>query len=140
LKIVIIKNILRAEDIGFMKSSAIFLLIGMALLAAQNSRAGSAVAMERHHGHLVYSYGHRKEIDERQALEMARSLYGADVRIIAASEVAGYGAIAVAAKGNHAVIGVSLGRPSAADAANRAIEQCLISGGADPKVRWRFRG
>jgi hypothetical protein len=59
LKILIIKNILRGENLGLMKSTVIFLLIGMAALSAQNSRAGSAVAMERHHGRLAYSYGHR---------------------------------------------------------------------------------
>jgi hypothetical protein len=139
LKIVIIKNILRAEDIAFMKSSAIFLLVGMAVLAARNSRAGSAVAVSPHN-QMVYSYGHSKETDKRQALELARSRYGAHVRILAATDVTGYCAIAVAAKGKGSVVGVALGRPSAADAANRAIEQCLILGGTNPRIRWSFKG
>jgi len=122
-----------------MKSSAIFLLIAVAALAAQNSLAGSAVAVGPHN-HLVCSYGHPMEIDKQHALELARSRYGTNVRILAATNVTGYGAIAVAHHGIGWVTGVSLGRPSAADAANRAIEQCLKVGGTDPKVRWRFKG
>jgi hypothetical protein len=139
LKILAIKNILIAEDTGLMKRSAIFLLIGVAVLAAQNATAGSAVAVSPHN-QMVYSYGHSKEIDKRQALELARSRYGAHARILAAIDATGYCAIAVAAKGRGSVVGASLGRPSAADAADRAIEQCLILGGTNPKIRWRFRG
>src|SRR6266436_8337887 len=139
LKIVIIKNILRAEDIGFMKSSAIFLLVGMAILAAQNSRAGSAVAISPHN-QMAASYGYPKEIAKQRALNIARTRYGANVRILTATDVTGYCAIAVAAKGKGSVVGVALGRPSAADAANRAIEQCLILGGTNPRIRWRFKG
>ena len=139
MKILIIKNILRAEDIGLMKRSAIFLLIGVAFLSTRNANAGSAVAIGPHN-HLVCSYGHRMEIDKQHALELARSRYGANVRILAATDVAGYGAIAVAHHGIGWVTGVSLGRPSAADAANRAIEQCLKVGGINPKIRWRFKG
>jgi hypothetical protein len=125
-----------------MKRSIIFriALLSFALLDAQNAQAGSAVAIGPHN-HLVYSYGHSKKIDEQQALELARSRYGENVRILAASDVTGYGAIAVAHHPNgNWVAGVSLGRPSAADAANRAIEHCRRAGGTDPRVRWRFRG
>jgi hypothetical protein len=122
-----------------MKSSAIFLLVGMAILAAREGRAGSAVAVGPHN-HVVCSYGHPMEVDKQHALELARSRYGSNVRILAATDVAGYGAIAVAHHGIGWVTGVSLGRPSAADAANRAIEQCLKVGGTNPKVKWRFKG
>jgi len=125
-----------------MRRSTFFLITlwSLALLTGQNSQAGSAVAIGPHN-HLVYSFGHSKEVDERQALELARARYGANVRLLAASDVTGYGAIAVARHPNgNLVAGVSLGRPSATDAANRAIEQCRKVGGIDPKVRWRFRG
>jgi hypothetical protein len=122
-----------------MKSYAIFLLLGMAILAAQKGRAGSAVAISPHN-QMVYSYGHPKEIDEQQALGLARSRYGSNVRILAATDVTGYGAIAVAAKGRGSVVGVALGRPSSRDAQHLAIEQCVKAGGANPKVKWRFRG
>jgi hypothetical protein len=124
-----------------MKRSALFrsLLLSLAFLAIQNANAGSAVACDGH-GHLVYSYGHLKEIDERQALELARSRYGASVRILAASEVTGYGAIAVARKGNNWIAGVTLGKRSATEADALAIDHCLKAGGIEPRVKWRFRG
>jgi hypothetical protein len=70
----------------------------------------------------------------------SRSRYGANVRILTSTDATGYCAIAVAAKGKGSVVGVALGRPSGADAVNRAIEQCLKVGGINPKIRWRFKG
>jgi hypothetical protein len=141
LKIVIIKNILRAEDIGFMKSSAIFLLVGMAVLAAQNSRAGSAVAWDGH-GHLVSSVGYSVNIAKERALEIAHRRYGNNVRLLASSDVVGYGAIAVARNGtgSGSIIGVTLGRASALEAENRSIEKCVKAGGTNPKIVRTFRG
>jgi hypothetical protein len=73
-------------------------------------------------------------------METAR-LYGwTNARIVAATDVGGYGAIAVARKGKDSVIGIKLGRPSHADADKRAIEQCLKADGTDVQVRWRFNG
>jgi len=115
------------------------LLLGLAVLAVQNVQAGSAVAVNPHN-QMATSYGYPKEIAKQRALEIARSRYGANVRILAATDVFGYGAIAVAAKGKGSVVGVALGRPSAAEAQRIAIEQCLLSGGTNPKVRWRFKG
>jgi hypothetical protein len=121
-----------------MKRSTIFLL-SMAFLAVHGTQAGSAVAISPHN-QMVYSYGHSKEVDKRQAFELARSRYGANVRILAASDVTGYGAIAVAAKGRGSVVGVALGRPAFREAEDLAIEQCLKMGGTNPKVKWRFKG
>jgi len=59
--------------------------------------AGSAVAMERHHGNLATAYGGPVEREKQRALDEARRRYGADVRIIA-----------VARRGNSSVIGVAL--------------------------------
>jgi hypothetical protein len=124
-----------------MKRSTLFrlALLSMAVAPIQSANAGSAVAIGPHN-HLVYSYGHPKEIAEQRALEMAHQLYGADVRLLAASDVTGYGAVAIAHHGIGWVTGVALGRPSASDAEHLAIEQCLRVGGTDPKIRWRWRG
>jgi hypothetical protein len=109
-----------------MKRSAVFwlALLGMAAIANQSVQAGSAVATDGQ-GHLVYCYGYPKEIATQRALELAHSRYGPDVRLIAASDVPGYGAIAVGRKGSGTVNGISLGRPSPLDAENRAVELCL---------------
>ena len=114
-------------------------LLCLAALAIHNSKAGSAVAWDEK-GHLVSGYGVPVQEAKRRALEIAHKRYGSNVSILAASDVTGYGANAVASKGTGSVVGVSLGRPSAADAERRAIQQCLMSGGNNPKVRWRFRG
>jgi hypothetical protein len=125
-----------------MKRSTLFRLglVCVAFAAIQNASAGSAVVTDGH-GHLITSYGQpSKEIAKEHALETARQRYGANVRLLAASDVNGYGAIAVARKGSGLVNGIALGRPSRADAEHRAIELCLRGGGTDPKVRWEWRG
>lgn len=124
-----------------MKRSTLFriALLSMAVTVIQNANAGSAVAHDSH-GHTVYSFGHPRTVAIERALGMSRSLGWVDARIIAASDVTGYGAIAVARKGNGSVLGAALGRPSRADAERRAIEVCLKGGGTDPKVRWEWHG
>jgi hypothetical protein len=125
-----------------MKGSALFRLasVCVAVAAIQNANAGSAVVTDGL-GHLITSYGQpSKEIAKDHALKTARQRYGANVRLLAASDVTGYGAIAVARKGSGLVNGIALGRPSRADAEHRAIELCLKGGGTDPKVRWEWHG
>jgi hypothetical protein len=125
-----------------MKRSTLFrlALLSMAVVAMQSANAGSAVANDGH-GHTVYSKGQlTKAIAIQHALETARTHGWVDARIIAASDVTGYCAIAVARKGNGSVLGAALGRPSRADAERRAIEICLKGGGTDPKVRWEWHG
>lgn len=123
------------------KSSHFLLaLAGFGALAVQSVDAGSAVAMEPRHGNLATAYGGPMQREEERALAEGRRRYGPDVRIIAASDVTGYGAIAVARFGKRAIIGVALGQRSAAEAYTRAIEHCLRAGGTNPKVRWGFRG
>ena len=79
--------------------------------------------------------------EERRALAEARRKYGGNVRLLAASDVTGYGAIAVARQPGHGwIVGVALGRRSATEANTLAIEQCLKGGGIKPQVKWGFWG
>jgi hypothetical protein len=96
--------------------------------------------MDIHHGGMATAYGGPVAREKKRALQRARQLYGSDVRLIAATDVTGYGAIAVARKGDKAVNGVALGQRSPGEADRLAIEQCRKAGGKDPMVRWRFRG
>jgi hypothetical protein len=124
-----------------MKRSGLFglALVSVAIVAVQNANAGSAVATDGY-GHLSTAYGGPMQREKQRVLETARRRGWADARIIAASDVTGYGAIAVARKGNGSVIGAALGRPSRAEAEHLAIEVCLKGGGTDPKVRWEWHG
>jgi hypothetical protein len=125
-----------------MKKSAFYAcaLIGLTTMAVQSANAGSAVAMEPRHGNLATAYGGPVLREKHRALEKARRLYGADVRIIAATDLTGYGAIAVARFGDRAIIGVALGKRSATEAYTMAIQHCLKAGGTNPKVKWTWRG
>ena len=125
-----------------MKGSVFFWLslLGAAILGAQHACAGAAVAIGPHN-EMVASYGYPKEIAKQRALEIVRSKYGPNVRILAATDVYGYGAIAVARRSNgNLLIGVALGHPSALDAKHWAINHCVKAGGIDPKVKWEFKG
>jgi hypothetical protein len=126
-----------------MKKNALFrlALVSTAVVAMQNANAGSAVATDSH-GHNVYSYGHPKEIAKRRALDMGRREGWVNLRIVAATDITGYGAIAVARhpNGQGSILGVALGKRSATEADNLAIEQCLKAGGTHPKIIGGFRG
>jgi hypothetical protein len=127
-----------------MKRSALFrlALVCMAVAAIKNANAGSAVVTDGH-GHLITSFGQpSKEIAKEHALETARQRYGATVRLLAASDITGYGAIAVARhpNGHGSIIGVALGKRSATEADTLAIEQCLKAGGTNPKIIRGFSG
>ena len=125
-----------------MTRSAIFclILVGITVAALQRLEAGSAVATDGH-GHTVYSSGHPKAVAIQRAMETARLNGWTDARIVAATDVTGYSAIAVGSKGkNSSVLGIVLGRASREDAEKRAIEECFKAGGTDVQVRWRFNG
>jgi hypothetical protein len=122
-----------------MKRIVLLIFLGLAAFLVQNTNAGSAVAWD-YHGHMFYTYGESKKEAEMHVLDLCRRKRGVDAKLISSTDVVGYGAIAVAQRGSGSVIGVSLGRPSPADAENRAIEKCLRAGGANPKVRWGFKG
>jgi hypothetical protein len=105
----------------------------------QTATAGSAVAWPGH-GRFFYSSGYPREIAEKRALQLCYSEYGSEARIVASTDRVGYGAIAVARRGNESVAGISLGRPTQADADARAIDKCVRAGGTNPKVRSSFKG
>jgi Domain of unknown function (DUF4189) len=126
-----------------MTRSAIFrfALVCMTVVAIVRANAASAVANDGH-GHTIYSTGQpTREIAIQHALLPARQRYGTDARIVAATDVTGYSAIAVGNKGkNDSVLGVTLGRASREEAEKRAIEICLKAGGSHPVVRWEWYG
>jgi hypothetical protein len=124
-----------------MKKATVFLLALSVFTCAlpYYASAGSAVAVNSHN-QLVTSYGYPKEIAKRRALEIGHRRYGAGVKILAATDVFGYGAVAVAPKGVGSVVGIALGRASPAEAERLAIEQCLSAGGTNPKVKWEWKG
>jgi len=119
-------------------------LLGLAALAVHQTKAGSAVATDAN-GRLSISFGHSKEFDEQTALELGRR-HGPNVRILAASDVSGYCAIASAPRRQFTnprdswVYGIALGRATREDAARLAFEQCLKRGGTNPKIKSEFRG
>jgi hypothetical protein len=116
------------------------LLLCSLLLALQSANAGSAVALAPHN-QLATAYGGPVAREKQRALDEARRKYGANARILAATDTTGYGAIAVARHPNgNWVIGVSLGKRSATEASTLAIEHCLKAGGRNPQVKWAFWG
>ena len=116
-------------------------LLGLVALAALSASAGSAVAWDGH-GHVVSYHGYPVDEAKRLALETARSRYGNKVKLVAYCDVAGYGAIAVGRNehGSGSVVGVTLGRTSALEAQNLAMENCLNAGGIGPRVIRTFKG
>ena len=116
-------------------------LLAMSIGAMQNANAGAAVALAPNN-QLATAYGGPVEREKARALANARHLYGNDVRIIAATDITGYGAIAVARHPNGFgwIIGVALGKQSATEADALAIGQCRKAGGVKAQVKWAFRG
>jgi Domain of unknown function (DUF4189) len=125
-----------------MKRSALFrpVLLALAVILVESVRAGSAVAWDGH-GHLGASAGYPIQEAKQRALKRCFRNGGVNPRILGATDAIGDGAIAVArGPAGGSVIGVTLGRPSPADAENRAIEKCLKAGGVNPKIICGFRG
>ncbi len=129
------------ELTGPMKRSRVLrlALLGFAAALIQNAGAASAVAWDRH-GHMGTAVRSSLNEAKRRALDLCRRTGGVEPRILAASDVVGYGAIAIARLGTGSVIGISLGRPSPADAESRAIVKCLRAGGTNPKVKCGWHG
>jgi hypothetical protein len=121
------------------KTVALLVSLASASVMISSADAGSAVAWDGH-GHMVHSAGYPVEVAKERALRICRLRYGVPPRLLASTDVVGNGAIAVARRRSDWIIGISLGRPSPADAENRAIQKCLKAGGVNPKVRWGFKG
>jgi hypothetical protein len=125
-----------------MKRNSLFriVLLGLAFILIQSTRAGSAVAWDGH-GHLGASAGYPLQEAKQRALQRCLRNGGVNPRILGATDTVGDGAVAVArGRSGGSVIAVTLGRPSPADAENRAVEKCLRAGGINPKIMWGFRG
>jgi len=117
-----------------MKKS-VLVLISLATMAFQSANAGSAVAMEPRHGNMATAYGGPVSREEQRALANGRRLYGSNVRIIAATDVAGYCAVGVAARvGSTVIVGVALGQKSTNDAKAIVFAQLRKAGGVKPKI------
>jgi hypothetical protein len=80
--------------------------------------------------------------EEQRALTEIRAKYGRQGRIVAATDVIGYGAIAVAwqPSGHGSIVGISLGKRSATEANTLTIEKCLRAGGVNPQVKVGVEG
>jgi hypothetical protein len=128
-----------------MKRSALFqlVLVSMTVVAIQRASAASAVAIDPH-GRTTRVYGIMFTAEEarQNALQLAQKLGYKDARILASTSRYGYCAIALAYKadGQGALMGVSLGNRSQAEADRRAIASCLKAGGYEPRVYARFKG
>jgi hypothetical protein len=72
------------------------------------------------------------EVDKQHALESARIRYGGSLRILAATDVAGYGATAVAHHGIGWVTGVSLAPSVSSGCGQSGNRTCLKVGGINP--------
>ena len=117
-------------------------LVGLGVMALQNVNAGSVVVADGY-GNLSTAYGGPVDREKQRALDTAHRRYGfGHFRILASSDVTGYGAIAVALhpNGHDSLIGIALGRRSATEADTLALQQCVKAGGTHAKVRWAFRG
>jgi hypothetical protein len=127
-----------------MKRNVLFrlALVAMTVGAMENAHAGSAVAFSRATNGLVVDAGVPVELAKQHALAEARRKYGAGVQIIGATDVSGYGAVAVARHPNGVgwIICYSMGRTSAAEAENLAKQKCRQLGGQNPQVKLRFQG
>ena len=94
--------------------------------------------------HITRAYGVMFTAEEakRTALELAEKHGWKGAYILASTRNYGYCAVALAYRkdGRAAVTGVSLGKPSQAEADRMAIAQCLKLGGYKPRVYARFEG
>ena len=115
----------------------------MTVIAVERAGASSAVAVDpQFHITRAYDPFASEQAARRAALDLAVHHGWLGARIVASSGRSGYCAIALAYKrvGTGAVMGVSLGKPTQAEADQRAIDSCIKAGGYIPKVYARFQG
>ena len=128
-----------------MKRTALLRLAAAAItvIAVERASASSAVAVDpQFHITRAYDPSASEHAARQAALELAVHHGWTNARIIASSGRSGYCAIALAYKrvGTGAVMGVSLGKPTQAEADQLATAECLKGGGYIPKVYARFKG
>jgi hypothetical protein len=125
-----------------MKRSALLALalIGVIGVATPRADAGAAVAWDGG-SHLGTAYGGPISVAEQRALANCRRKGGSNARIFAATDVKGFGAIALGRRASRgSVLAVALGKRSATEADTVALEHCRKAGGINPKVKWGWRG
>jgi hypothetical protein len=126
-----------------MKKSWLHLVfLGMLGVAIEHTTAGSAVVADGH-GNLATAYGGPVGREKQRALNTAHRRYGfKHFQVLAATDVPGYGAIAVAnhPNGHGSLVGIALGKRSQAEAVTMALDHCIKAGGTHAQVRWSFRG
>jgi hypothetical protein len=110
------------------------------VLTTQTLQAGSVVVWDGGKN-LVTAYGRPLPIEKQRALQAARRKGWTNFRVIGASNVSGYGAIATARhpSGHGSLIGIALGKRSATEADALATEQCVKAGGTNVTVTAGFR-
>jgi hypothetical protein len=118
----------------------LFTLIAITGRAIEYANGGSAVAIEPRHGKMVNSYGKPEAMAIKGATAGARHLYGANVRLLAATNVTGYCAVGVATLGNKAVVATALGRKSKSEAQTIVLQKLAEVGGTTPKIIARWKG
>jgi hypothetical protein len=114
-----------------MKKITLFLLALIALTGTriEKANAGSAVVIEPHHGKMVNSYGKSEAIAIAKAMAGARHLYGANVKLLAATNVTGYCAVGVATHGDKTLVATALGRKSKREAQALVLDELGKAGG-----------
>jgi hypothetical protein len=124
-----------------MRRSIIFriALLSLGLLAGKDAEAGSAVAIGSN-GHLVASVAPSVDQAKQRAIDICIRQGGVNVRILAASDIVGYGAIAFGRRGSGYLTGVALGKRSPIEAEILAIDACRKAGCSNPKIKREFKG
>jgi hypothetical protein len=74
----------------------------------------------------------------RRAWEHGAKYGVVSVQIVAASDIGGYGALAVSGHGKARVFGTAFGCRSLIEAQKRAIEACREKGGSEPRIEQSF--
>jgi hypothetical protein len=117
-------------------------VLSLSVVFVQSAGAGSAVAIgnDGQHTFIVKSFGLPRRLAVEHVIDICRRKGDRNARLVASSDVVGYGSIAVGRRGAVWVVGVSLGRRSASESDVRAIRACVKAGGINPKVKWGFRG
>ena len=111
-----------------------FAFIGLLIVTAPHVHAGSAVAIEPHHGRMATAYGGPVLREQQRALANARSLYGSGVKLLASTDEPGYCVVGTAQKGDRVVVAVSLAQKSAAAAKTNVLAELAKAGGVTPRI------